>query len=95
VTGLVVLIDSKWFVEICLLSTIYNGQGSLTEGEGLVQLTSLYLLVLISSFLIKTFTKHVALMRRSTVLSLPLNSYSLHWSMTTPATASHSRSCST
>jgi len=49
------------------------GQGSPTEGAGSVQLTSLYWL---APFLIENiicvFTKQATLMRRSTVLSLPL-----------------------
>ncbi len=48
-------------------------QGALTEGEGSVQLTSLFSLVLISSFyteiFLRFFTKQAILKRRSTVLS--------------------------
>ncbi len=50
-------------------------QGTLTEGEGLVQLTSLYKTFKISCFnttFFYFFTKQATLMRRSTVLSLPL-----------------------
>jgi hypothetical protein len=50
-------------------------QGSLTEGEGSVWLTSLYQLVQINSFFIEMlftfFTKQATLIRRSTVLSFP------------------------
>jgi hypothetical protein len=51
-------------------------QGSLTEREGSVRLTSLYLtsldqLVFILKILFTSFTKQGTLMRRSTVLSLP------------------------
>jgi hypothetical protein len=60
-------------------------QGSLTEGEGSVQLTSLHQLVLnqqifIWKMLADFFRKKATLMRRSTVLSLsPL--VSLSWPM--------------
>ncbi len=50
-------------------------QGSLTEGEGSLQLTSLYQLVEQFLFIVKIlftfFTKQATLIRRSTVLSLP------------------------
>ncbi len=51
-------------------------QGSLTEGEGSVQLTSFYCLVKTTCFLYwkyyYLFTNQATLMRRSTVLSLPI-----------------------
>ncbi len=52
-------------------------RGSLTEGEGSLRLTSLYKLVWIGSFLhwkyyLPFLQKQAVLMRRSTVLSLPL-----------------------
>ncbi len=63
----------------------FNGmlQGSLTEGEGSVQLTSLYELVYMSSFYIKNnvnvfLTKQATLMRRSAALSLLLVLTSLY-----------------
>jgi hypothetical protein len=60
---------------VLLLGMLY--QGGLTEEEGSVQLTSLSQLVQISCFLkVKLYfsiiTKQPILMRRSTVLSLPL-----------------------
>ncbi len=45
-------------------------QGTLTEGEGSVQLTSLYQIVYIT-YIFYYFTKQTALLRRSTILSLP------------------------
>jgi hypothetical protein len=51
-------------------------RGTLTEGEGSVQLTSLYYLFRLASFeiehIIYFFTKHASLMRRSTAQSLGL-----------------------
>jgi hypothetical protein len=52
----------------------YFNQGSPTEGEGSVQLTSLYSLdqlLFILKILLTSFTKQATLMRRSTVRSLP------------------------
>ncbi len=62
-------------------------QGTLTEGKGSVRLTSLYLLVWISSFLhwkyyLFTFlTKQATLLRRSIVLSPPLQLVFTGWSI--------------
>jgi len=58
------------------ISTRVLKKGVLTEGEGSVQLTSLYQLVQISRFehwkIYIFFTKQAILLRRSTVLNLPL-----------------------
>jgi hypothetical protein len=49
-----------------------TNQGSLTEGEGSVRLTSsLDQLLFILKILLTSFTKQATLMRRSTVLSCP------------------------
>jgi hypothetical protein len=51
-------------------------QGSLTEGEGSVRLTSLYSfdqLLFILKVLFTSFTKQATLMRGTTVLSPPLS----------------------
>ena len=80
------LFESKFFGDYRTFSLSLSlhkltHQGSLTKGKGSVQLTSLYQLVQISCFYFKNiiyfFTKQATLMRRSIVLSLPLNQYSL------------------
>ncbi len=75
-------IIKRYSLALCVILPItymyrMNSQGILTKRERSVQWTSLYLLLQISCFqftkyIFFFFTKHYNLMRRSTVLSLPL-----------------------
>jgi hypothetical protein len=59
------------------LKVLSSGSELLTKGEGLIQLTSLYVtnmdqLILILNILFSFFTKQATFTRRSVVLRLPL-----------------------